>query len=71
MLRGKALDIFGFRKTCGAGRRSDEAGGCLKDDFTAGSLHALTYGLAGYIVALAKNDDFFTIQHLSLLTVYL
>jgi hypothetical protein len=60
---GQGLDCFLLRKTCGAGRRSDEAGRRLVDDFGSGGFDAVTHGETGDIVALTEYGDLFSLQH--------
>jgi hypothetical protein len=60
---GQGLDCFLLRKTCGAGRRSDEAGRRLVDDLGACGFDTIAHGKTRDIVSLAEHGDLLAFQH--------
>jgi hypothetical protein len=65
MLLGQGFDGFLLRKTCGAGRSSNEAGCRFVYDLSARCFDAVPHGKAGYVVAFAENGDLLTLEHVS------
>jgi hypothetical protein len=63
VLVSQGFDGFLFRKTCGAGSRSDEAGRRFVNDFGAGCFDAVAHGETGDVVAFAENGHFLTLEH--------
>jgi hypothetical protein len=59
MLLIQVFHLFLYRKTYGAGGRSDETGGLLINDFGPSSLETVAYCCPGNVIPFSKNDGFF------------